>query len=206
MSRRRRAVCALLAVFGAVLVGHGLYIPAKALVAQVLLERAWQRARAGDDDVRPWPWADTAPVARLRAPRLDVETIALAGASGRTLAFGPGHVSGTALPGEPGNIGLAGHRDTHFAFLEDVQPGDVLELEAPAGGVTRYRVEHTFVADESSVWVLAPTSDDTLTLITCWPFDAVVPGGPERYIVRARSIGDAAPPAGQRERELVAER
>lgn len=190
MSRRRRALFLSCALVGAALVANGLYIPAKALLAQVLLERAFARALAGDEGVRPWSWADTEPVAKLRVPRLDVDVIALSGASGRTLAFGPGHIPGTSAPGTPGNVGFAGHRDTHFAFLEDVRPGDVIELVEP-GGLRRYLVEGATVVDEQDVWVLAQTGADRLTLVTCWPFDALVPGGAERFVVHARAVDEA---------------
>lgn len=193
MSHRLRGVFALVALLGAMLVAHGLYIPAKALVAQVLLERAWARARAGDDDVRPWPWADTAPVGRVRVPRLDVETIALAGASGRTLAFGPGHVYGTPRPGERGNVVLAGHRDTHFAFVEHLVVGDEVHLEDVAGRTARFVIEDALVVDVSDTWVMAQTTDERLTLMTCWPFGAIRPGGVERYVVIARRLPDDTP-------------
>ena len=98
--------------------GHGAYIPAKAWVAQELMQQAWRRARDGDQQPRPWPWADTWPVARLSAKGGDIELIVLAGESGRTLAFGPGHLSASVLPGQQGNSVIAGHRDTHFQFLQ----------------------------------------------------------------------------------------
>lgn len=211
MSRARRALSWTCALAGLALVGHGLYLPAKALLAQVLLERAWERVREGDDDARPWSWADATPIARLHAPRLGVDVIALSDASGRTLAFGPGHIPGTPLPGEDGNVAFAGHRDTHFAFLEQLAPGDVLALET-SRGVRRYVVEASAVVDRGDVWVLSGTGQDQLTLVTCWPFDAVVPGGPERYVVRARALDeptrsvrhDEGRRASVRERQLVA--
>jgi sortase A len=177
---------------GAALALHGLWIPAKAALAQVLLERAWGRAVAGEQRPRPWPGADTWPVARLRLPEPGggaAELIVLAGASGRTLAFGPGHLDGTARPGDGGNVAIAGHRDTHFRRLAALAPGDPVELEAlDAAGrprLRRYRVTAARVVDKSAVSVLAADGPPTLTLITCWPFDAVVPGGPLRYVVTA---------------------
>lgn len=187
---RVRALSASVALLGAMLVAHGLYIPAKAVVAQLLLERAWARAQQGAGDVRPWPWADTAPVGRVRVPRLDVDTIALAGASGRTLAFGPGHVPGSPRPGEGGNVVLAGHQDTHFAFLEHLLVGDEVHLEDVVGRTSRFVIEDAFVVNVSDTWVLAPTTDERLTLITCWPFGAITPGGPDRYVIIARRLAD----------------
>ena len=85
--------------------------------------------------VKPWPWADTHPVARLIVPAHRVELLVLAGANGRTLAWGPGHVEGTAAPGDAGNAVVTAHRDTHFAFLRDLVPGDRIVVETPAGTI-----------------------------------------------------------------------
>jgi sortase A len=111
--------------------------------------------------------------------------LVLSGASGRNLAFGPAHLAGTAPPGAEGNCVLAGHRDTHFAFLEDLAVGDDLWLETPDGAVRRYRVRDAAVVHESDSSPLEPTAEPVLTLVTCFPFDAALPGGPLRYVVRA---------------------
>ena len=164
------------------------WIPFKAQVAQVLLHRAWDHARNGTADAKPWPWADTWPVGRLRAPQYGIDEIVLAGASGSSLAFAPGHVDGTALPGRCGNCVLSGHRDTHFRFLARLQPGDRLELEAPDGTVQRFVVRSTSVLYRNDVHVLDDSTAPVLTLVTCYPFDAVVPGGPLRFVVRAEPV------------------
>ena len=91
--------------------------------------------------VRPWPWADAWPVARIILP--DGDHIVLGGASGRNLAFAPGHLDGTSLPGISGTCVIAGHRDTHFAILEDLVKGDPVQLEDASGIVTHYRVAAT---------------------------------------------------------------
>ena len=180
---RRAAVVFLVAA--ALLFGQGAWIYAKASVAQVLLRRAWRLTVLEGKAVPPWPWADTRPIARLRAPRFSEDVIVLAGASGRTLAFGPGHLDGSARPGEPGNCVLSAHRDTQFAFLRRLEIGDVVELETPSGGRHRYRVFDRRVARKDETTLLENTPDSTLTLVTCYPFDAVAPGGPLRYVVRA---------------------
>lgn len=181
---RRGAGLALLVVGGFCLV-HAAWIPAKAELAQRLLARAWERSRSDGTDVPPWPWADTHPVARLFVPRLGIERMVLAGISGRTLAFGPGHYDGSAEPGSQDNIVLAGHRDTHFAFLRELTPGDELFLETRSGAQQRFQVERAEVLHEREAGVMEPTGRAELTLITCYPFDAVVPGGPLRYVVKA---------------------
>lgn len=183
-----RLVCSLtvtlLLIAGASLVAEAAWIDAKAWLAQRLLERAWTHAQNGGGEPKPWPWADTYPVARLRFARQGVSQIVLAGASGPTLAFGPGHVAGTARPGTAGNVAIAGHRDTHFAILRDARPGDVIELEAPDGTMRTYHVKRTDVVDESETELLRDASD-RLTLVTCYPFDAVRPGGRLRWVVTA---------------------
>jgi sortase A len=166
-------------------VGHAAWIEAKARVAQHLVHRAWDRERAGGGDERPWPWADTHPVARLHVPGRDIDLMVLAGASGRTMAFGPGHLSGTPLPGEAGNAVVSGHRDTHFAFLRELRVGEPVVIERRDGARLRYAVRRTFVVDHRETWVAEDAGDTRLTLVTCYPFDAIRPGGPLRYVVSA---------------------
>jgi len=161
------------------------YIPAKAWLAQVLLELAWERRQGGQADARPWPWADTIPLARLRQPRLGVDQIVLQGASGRVLAFGPGHVSGTANPGQAGNVVISAHRDTHFRWLAALRAGDELVLETAEGEMRHYRVAETTVHHESELGLLDPLAGDQLRLVTCYPFAAIRPGTPQRYVVTA---------------------
>lgn len=180
MMRRLAGACL---IAGAVLAADGVSIYAKARLAQLLLFRAWRRTLAGDQRVKPWPWADTWPVARLRIGGED--SIVLEGTSGRSLAFGPGHVSGTSLPGKNGNCVLSAHRDTQFAVLRNLRPGDPIELQTLDGQLHRYTVRATAVIQKYETWVLAPSGRAELTLITCYPFDAVVPRGPQRYAIFA---------------------
>lgn len=186
----RLAAAALLAAGVWEVTGAG-YVHAKAFAAQQLLDAAWQRTRAGANAARPWPWADTWPVARLVAPRLGVARIVLADASGRSLAFGPGHLPGTALPASEGNSVIAAHRDTHFAFVRELAVGDVLLVEPPAGPPVRYRVEGMRVTSADDAGVVLDRGDARLTLVTCWPFGAVSPGTPWRYVVVATPDGSS---------------
>jgi sortase A len=176
------SVAALVAALHA---GDALYLHAKARLGQALLQRAWSDAKAGAD-ARPWPWADMHPVARLRVPERNVDVLVLAGANGRTLAWGPGHAESSALPGTDGNTVITGHRDTHFAFLRELAPGDRVLVETRRGETTSYRVERRFVADRRALRLPADDRDTTLSLVTCWPFDGVDPGTPLRYAVVAR--------------------
>jgi sortase A len=168
--------------------GQGTYIPAKAWLAQELMQRAWLRAGDGVDRATPWPWADTWPIARLTARSRDVDLIVLAGGSGRTLAFGPGHLSASALPGETGNMIIAGHRDTHFSFLRDVGRGERLSIETPGGERYVYEVQGVDVVDSRKGGLVLDTDAAMLTLVTCYPFDAAAAGGPLRFVVTARRL------------------
>ena len=185
----RRGIQVLLLLIACWAIGDGLYIRAKAVLAQILLETAWQRSVQGETRARPWSWADTWPVARLQAPRLGIDQIVLAGVSGRVLAFGPGHMSGTALLDEGGNTVVSGHRDTHFKWLKALRQDDELVLTLPQGIDRRYRVSDLSVHHESDTAPLAWEGGTRLTLLTCYPFDAIDPGGPLRYAVTAESVG-----------------
>jgi sortase A len=168
--------------------GQGAYIPAKAWLAQELMQRAWSRAGQGAQQPAPWPWADTWPVARLSALAGDVDLIVLAGGSGRTLAFGPGHLSASALPGAQGNAVIAGHRDTHFNFLQYLDVGESLVIETTSGRKHLYKVTNVEVVDSRRSSMRLDTEESLLSLVTCYPFEAVEPGGPMRYIVTARML------------------
>ena len=177
----------LLAVIGMVLFGQGAYIHAKAMLAQVLLEKAFETTIATGRETKPWSWADTWPVARIEVKRLHASAIALAGSSGQALAFGPGHVEGTPDAGERGIAVYSAHRDTHFAFLKNVSVGDAIEVTRSDGKHFRYRVDTTSVVrfDASGIDPLA--DGHQLVLSTCWPFEALTPG-PQRYLVHATMI------------------
>ena len=180
-----RVALLALVVLGAWQVGHGVWIYAKARLAQHLLQRAWARTLAGEADVKPWPWADTWPVARLRVPAHQADLIVLDGVSGRTLAFGPGHAPGSAPPGAAGTAIVSGHRDTHFRFLERVRAGDEVLIEAPGRPPVRFVVRETAVVDSRTAVIRRDGDTAGLALVTCYPFDAVTPGGPLRYVVVA---------------------
>lgn len=165
--------------------GQGVYIHAKAKLAQYLIAGAWAKTIAGQRAVKPWPWADTWPVARLTVPSAGADLFVLAGASGRTIAFGPGHVYGTAMPGAEGNSVIGGHRDTHFAVLRDLKAGDDLIVQRADARTRRYRVSDARAVDKAEIAVTRDRGDTRLTLVTCWPFDALRAGGRERYVVTA---------------------
>jgi sortase A len=188
-ARRKRllrlAIGALLAL-GIALLATGFWLPAKAELAQQLLNRAWHRTTDGEAAARPWPWADTHPVARLTLPGSDEPLTVLAGASGRNLAFAPALMDGSAVPGSHGVSVIAGHRDTHFRALAALALGDELTLERPDGAVLIYEVAALDVVDSDRAELRLDADESIVVLVTCWPFDAVSVGGSWRYIVTAR--------------------
>ena len=181
-----RIAAAVLMVIGALCFGQAGWIHAKALTAQVLLERAWGFAQVGAPTPRPWPWADTHPIARLEVPRLGVSQIVLEGDSGAMLAFGPGHAPESSLPGRPGTAIISGHRDTHFRFLSELRLGDHVFVTDTLAARTHYEVIETRIIDvRTDQLVVSDEGQFDLVLVTCWPFEAVTTGGPMRYVVVA---------------------
>jgi sortase A len=178
----------LLALAGFILFGQGAYIHAKALLAQVLLQRAFEQTIATGRETKPWAWADTWPVARIEVKRLHASAIVLAGSSGQALAFGPGHVELTPQAGERGVAVYSAHRDTHFRFLKNVTIGDEIEITRSDGRKFRYRADATSIVRFDASGIDPLTNRYELVLSTCWPFDALTPG-PERYLLHATMIG-----------------
>src|SRR5436305_4734515 len=181
---RRSPIAITLALAGLVLFGQGATIHAKALVAQVLLQRAFAATLATGIETKPWSWADTWPVARIEVKRLHASAIVLAGTRGQALAFGPGHVESTPDAGERGVAVYSAHRDTHFAFLKNVAVGDEIDVTGRDGRQFRYQVTATSVVRFDSSGIDPLVDGYQLVLSTCWPFDALTQG-PERYLVHA---------------------
>jgi sortase A len=132
--------------------------------------------------VRPAPGSA---IGRLEIPRLQVSAIVRAGSDARTLRLAVGHIGGTALPGERGNVGLAAHRDTFFRRLGEIRPDDQIRL-VTAEGTFVYHVDGTRIVEPTDTWVLNPTDEPALTLVTCYPF-RYIGSAPQRFIVRATS-------------------
>jgi sortase A len=137
--------------------------------------RAWHQSLAA---------AAPAAVAVLRIPKIGLEVPILEGTDDASLDSGVGHIEGTASPGTPGNVGIAGHRDGFFRGLKDVSPGDAIEVETRTR-TYRYVVNGLVVVDPQDVWVLDQTSSERLTLVTCFPF-YYTGSAPRRFIVQAQ--------------------
>jgi sortase A len=142
---------------------------------------------------RPPVIANDGLIGLIEIPRLGISAVLAEGTGDATLQRAVGHIEGTSLPGQPGNVGIAGHRDTFFRPLRSIRKNDTIAL-ATVRGQYRYRVVSTKVVAPDAVGVLAPSSTQTLTLVTCYPFYYVGPA-PERFIVRAERIpGGVTPP------------
>ena len=187
LSLFKKLSASIIIVAGCWQFGSGVCIYAKAQVAQVLLNHAWSKTLKGGNKVKPWDWADTYPIAKISFAKSKKHYIVLSGGSGRTMAFGPGHVNATPLPGKGGNSVLVGHRDTHFNVLEDIKLGDAIHLQLPNQSLS-YKVTNTFIVNESQSEVMQNEDYERLTLITCFPFDAIQADGPLRYVVQASLI------------------
>ena len=192
--RPRRALAWLeriLLVVGVVCLGYYTYVSAEAYLYQAfenreldqILASAPAHAAAPANAARRPPPANGEILGRVEIPRLDVSVVVRAGSDARTLQLAVGHIPGTALPGETGNVGLAGHRDTFFRRLKDIRPDDEIHFETPQGSFV-YRVERTVVVEPTDVWVLDQSDSSILTLVTCYPF-TYLGSAPQRFIVRA---------------------
>jgi len=148
------------------------------------LESQIQRAKE-PHDAQPIPALKTGDVlGRMDIPRLGISVAVLQGTSSRMLRRGAGHIEGTPLPGETGNSGIAGHRDTFFRELKDIRRNDEIQLQT-ATGLLRYEVDWVKVVEPNDTTVLEPsTVGSTLTLVTCYPF-YFVGAAPKRFVVRA---------------------
>ncbi len=189
---RYGALCAGLVFISLSLFGYAYWIQSKAWLGQVLLNRAWQGAQQTQAMVKPWPWADSWPVAQLHVPRLDKTLIVLEGVSGEAMAFGPGRVSELSRSAGAGVFAVGGHRDSHLAFAQHLKAGDLLRLSTVDQAMASYHVTKTFVADASGQSLFIDPHQHALVLITCFPFNATQTGGSQRFVVVAEAVSVGA--------------
>ena len=185
------ATAAAFVLIGIGCIVGGCWIHLKAFAAQALINAAWDRAKSGEKDARPWPWADTTPIARLTFH--DWKTlVVLEGSSGRNLAFAPSHDAASVLPGEIGNSIISAHRDTHFRELEHARLGDGIRVERADGKTVLFTVTDVRVVDSRQARLMLEGDEPRLTLVTCYPFDAIRPGGPLRFVVTAEAVSEGS--------------
>lgn len=168
--------------------GNSIVVYFKAVTAQILINNAWEKTLEGNT-VKPWPWADTSPIAKMIVDTTGKTFIVLSGGRGNALAFGPAHLEGTQFPGKPGTSIIAGHRDTHFAFLQASKKGDQISIQTLNGFWSRYEITDMSIHDtqKSKIWEVK-SEQNQLLLITCYPFHAINPGGPLRLVVTLRPL------------------
>ena len=189
--RGRRWLERFLLITGVICVGYFLYSYVEARLYQSFeddqLDAILQSAPSTTEPSTPMAHrsapAPGSTVGRIEIPRLGVSAVVRAGSDARTLRLAVGYIPGTALPGEIGNVGLAGHRDTFFRKLRDINPDDEIRVTTK-DGVFRYFVQRTSIVQPKDVWVLDPTNYASLTLVTCYPF-SYIGSAPQRFIVRA---------------------
>ncbi len=170
---------------GGAMIGKGIYIKTKALVAQVLIERAWDKQKMSQDKLAPWPWADTYPAAKLTFDE-NRPLWVLSGANARNLAFGPTLQMNTAEPGRRGNVVIFGHNDTHFSDLLSARKGDIMALETRSGTNISYKVAEIKVVHESDTKWIENSGEDRLTLVTCYPSNVI--NSNQRLVVIATPV------------------
>jgi sortase A len=198
----------LLLLVGVICVGYFLYTYAESRLYQAFEDRELDKilsesaatgtSGTASETGAPAPltvprrtFAAGSTVGRIEIPRLGVSTVIRAGSDARTLRLAVGYIPGTALPGDRGNFGLAGHRDTFFRKLRDINPDDEIRVVTP-DGVFNYYVQRTSIVMPQDIWVLDPTSYSALTLVTCYPFN-YIGSAPKRFIVRAALRTTEAP-------------
>lgn len=185
-----KKLSAILFIMSIGFAGAHYWIHAKALLAQFLIAKAWHATQMQGTPQKPWHWADTWPAAKLSIPSHKIEQYVLANASGQSLAFGPGLLTGQEsleklASKNPGLIIISGHRDTHFRFVEFLKVGDEITIENNKGVTGTYRITTAEIKNSQEEQWLVNKDNNELKLITCYPFDAINAGGPLRYIVSA---------------------
>lgn len=180
---------------GLVLTGYGLMMPLKAWLSVQLLDRAWNRVLAGEDDVRPWPWMDSEPVARLIVPPAGpspdhdkLSFVVMRGVSGQVLAFAPGWHEQTVLPGQPGTTLISAHRDTHFSMLQRISKRDRFMIEDREGKRSTYEVSEITITDQPTLTLSRQRGPSRLLLVTCYPLDEWHPNSRQRLVVVANEV------------------
>ncbi len=188
MSKRKTFYLELIIlVFAVGLFANGSWIHIKANLAYSLIDSAWNKSQQEQNNHKPWPWADTWPVAKLSFAESE-NLLVMSGTHGEALAFGPGYDTSSSVPGEAGPVIIAGHRDTHFKQIRNIQNGDIISLEDQHKKIHQYQVSELTVVDSRVSKEITARDDEHLILITCYPFFTLNAGGPLRYVVVANKV------------------
>jgi len=178
----------IVGLLGIATFAYGAYIPIKAELAQLLIHRAWSQSIETGQSIKPWAWADMHPVLRLESKAHNQDLIVLSGDTGNVLAFGPGLSGDTPYISNESSLLISAHRDTHFTFLQDVALGDKLLLTNANNVQQHYKITNIEIIDTSKQDIVFNDNQSSVKLVTCYPFDALVAGGPLRYVVNAQLL------------------
>lgn len=195
----------ILIVVGSLTCLHAGWLPTKAWLSQQLINYSWQqsitqlhKSTASQSQtitdtytpvaVKPWPWADTFPIAQLSFERIEESIIVLNGGDATTLAFSAGAIAPFNKINSNTPFVVAGHRDSHFAFLEDILMKDIISMKDQHGQTKLYQVEAIDIVDASSGKLPILANDSSLILITCYPFTSLNNDANERYVITAKLL------------------
>ena len=182
----------ILLIVGCLLCLHASWLPAKAWLSQQLISYSWHQSMNSNEKIKPWPWADTFPIAELLFKRINKRVVVLNGGDPTTLAFSAGAVAPFNQPLAQQPFVVAGHRDSHFSFLKEVTMEDIISLTDQYGQNQLYQVESIEIVDASVGLLPISANDPQLILLTCYPFDsrAIVSGNhsTQRYVITAKRL------------------
>ena len=205
----RKLAAAALLIVGGLLCVQASWLPAKAWLSQQLIKHSWQQSISisimaqqkirGQDNtnphslskpiaIKPWPWADTFPIAELVFQRIDKSIVVLNGGDPTTLAFSAGAVAPFNQPAAIKPFVVAGHRDSHFAFLEDITIKDIISLVDVRGKMQHYQVESIDIVDATIGQFPLVADERSLVMITCYPFKGISNSADERYVITATPL------------------
>jgi len=177
-----------LLISGSLLCLHASWLPAKSWISQQLISYSWHQTHNMQQKSKPWPWADTYPIAELSFLRIDKSIVVLNGGDPTTLAFSAGAIAPFNRVFSPQPFVVAGHRDSHFSFLDKVFMNDIISLADKHGQSQLYQVEAIDIVDASTGELPVLAEDSSLVLITCYPFNNLKSNNNERYVITARLL------------------
>lgn len=166
--------------------GLATHAPARVWLSQQLIELAWLRTQAGEEEAKPWPGMSAYPIAKMSIPSANKEHVILKGVTGEVMAFAPGWHDGTDDLGKPGVSLVSAHIDTHFSYLKDLKIGEDVMLETADGTELRYRIQDARVVQDSEIEIGDHDQGNILLLSTAYPFSNWQEGGVMRYVVIAK--------------------